>query len=454
MDYTKGGDIMRERIIKRVEPAQISPTARKCVAAYARVSSCKDAMLHSLSAQVSYYSGYIQRNPAWQYVGVYADEAVTGTKESRPELQRLLAECRNGTVDMIITKSISRFARNTVTLLETVRELKAIGVDVFFEEQNIHSMSGDGELMLTILASFAQEESRSVSDNCKWRIRKKFEDGLTTSVNMLGYRLVNGVLRIVPEEAEIVRRIFSDYLSGLGKQAIANSLNAEGIKPRLGNDWYPTAVDSILRNEKYTGDLLLQKTFITDHITKKKHINRGELPMYFVEDDHEAIIDREMFEAVQNEMRLRAMGYGKEALSPVTYPFTGKMICSICGGHYRRKITASGTKYMKPMWICKTFNTKGKAACGSRQIPEDIIKAVASAVLGTDCFDESVFIQGVSHIDVVYPDTLVFHMTDGSNVTRTWKNRSRSESWSAEARDKARLRSMERSISICQQEER
>ena len=185
------------------------------VAAYARVSSGKDSMLHSLSAQVSYYSSMIQKHPGWLYCGVYADEALTGTKDSRENFQRLLTDCREGKIDLVITKSISRFARNTVTLLETVRELKELGVDVFFEEQNIHTMSTDGELMMTILAAYAQEESRSVSENQKWKVKRQFEDGKPWDGTLLGYRYRDGKYVIHPQEAEVVRRIFRDYLSGL-----------------------------------------------------------------------------------------------------------------------------------------------------------------------------------------------------------------------------------------------
>ena len=193
---------------------------------------------------------------------MYADEALTGTKDSRENFQKLLAECRAKRIDLVITKSISRFSRNTVTMLETVRELKDSGVDVYFEEQNIHTMSADGELMLTILASYAQEESFSASENQKWRIRKDFEQGKVSSLQILGYKQnKNGMLEIVPEEAEIVRRIFNSYLSGMGKLAIANKLNEMGITKKNRRLWTPDAVRRILRNEKYCGDLLLQKSF-------------------------------------------------------------------------------------------------------------------------------------------------------------------------------------------------
>ena len=192
------------RIVTQTRFPQMNIPKLTRVAAYARVSSGKDAMLHSLSAQVSYYSELIQNHSGWQYVGVYADEALTGTKDNRENFQRLLADCRDGKVDLVITKSISRFARNTVTLLQTVRELKNMGVDVFFEEQNIHSLSADGELMLTILASYAQEESLSASENQKWRIRRNFENGMPWNGTMLGYRYEDGTLVVEPTEAEIV----------------------------------------------------------------------------------------------------------------------------------------------------------------------------------------------------------------------------------------------------------
>ena len=216
-------------------------------------------MLHSLSAQVSYYNELIQSNLEWLFCSIFADEALTGTKDSRENFQKLLAECRAGKIDLVITKSISRFARNTVTLLETVRELKSLGVDVYFEEQNIHSISPDGELMLTVLAAYAQEESLSASENQKWRIKRNFEQGKIGNIKMLGYRRnKDGVLEIVPKEAETIRMIFQDYLSGMGKLSICNKLNEMHIPTRYGSEWTPEAVRRILQNEKYCGDLLLQ----------------------------------------------------------------------------------------------------------------------------------------------------------------------------------------------------
>ena len=224
-----------KKTIVNIAPAVAETPRIKRVAAYARVSCGKDTMLHSLAAQIDYYRDYIMMNPEWRFAGVYADESKTGTKDNREQFQELLSECRSGNIDMVITKSISRFARNTVTLLETVRELKSLGIDVFFEEQNIYTMSAEGEVMLTLLASFAQAESLSCSDNCKWRIRKGFEEGRASTCTMLGYRLVDGEITLVEEEAETAKRIFDLYLAGYGLQKIANTLNEEGLYSIFGN---------------------------------------------------------------------------------------------------------------------------------------------------------------------------------------------------------------------------
>ena len=414
------------RKIEQVRFAECAPK-KKRVAAYARVSSGKDAMLHSLSAQVSYYSDYIQNN-GWEYAGVYADEAITGTKDKRDGFQKLLTECRNGNVDMVITKSISRFARNTVTLLETVRELKELGVDVYFEEQNIHTASADGELMLTILASYAQEESLSVSENMKWRIRKNFEDGKPWSGFVLGYRFEDGQYAIVPEEAEVVRRIYREYLDGLGATAIMKGLNDDGIHTRTGKPWRIGGVLKILKNYNYTGNLLLQKTYSENHLTKRKMINCGEQPQYHVEGAHEAIIDLATWEAVQEEINLRAEYYAptKKAAS---YPFTGLIVCGTCGKHYRRKTTASGV-----IWVCTTYNTHGKKACASKAIPESILYDLTADIPLGD----------LTAIRAENGNTLVFCWGDGTQAVKRWKDRSRAESWTEEMREAARQKTLAR----------
>lgn len=387
------------------------------VAAYARVSSGKDAMLHSLSAQVSYYSSLIQSNRNWEYVGVYSDEAISGTKEARPGLQKLIADCHEGKIKMVITKSISRFARNTVTLLETVRMLKALGVDIYFEEQNIHTMSSDGELMLTILASYAQEESLSVSENMKWRIKKNFEAGIPWNGRMLGYRLIGDHFEIVEEEASLVRRIFKEYLDGYGTNKIAQGLNEEGIPAIRGEIWHKTTIANILCNYNYTGNLLLQKTYKESHLATMSNNNEGQLPKYHIEDSHKAIISLDTFMAVQMEIERRE----KPINTKQTYPFSGLLKCAKCGKSYRRKVTATG-----PVWICATYNTRGKKHCPSKQIPETTLEAVVYS-LADD-------VKSIEKIIVDDGNALHFHFVNGLVVTRTWADRSRAESWTEEMR--------------------
>ena len=429
-----------ERIVTQTRFAKTELPRAKRVAAYARVSSGKDAMLHSLSAQVSYYSKLIQNHGGWEYAGVYADEALTGTKDNRENFQRLLADCRNGKVDMILTKSVSRFARNTLTLLETVRELKSLGVDVYFEEQNIHSATSDGELMLTILASYAQEESLSASENQKWRVRQQFQNGKPWRGFMMGYRYDGEKYVIIPEEAEVVRSIFKDYLDGKGVAAIMKRLNEEGILTQQGCTWHQSAVSRILRNYAYTGNLLLQTKFRENHLTKRTLVNHGELPQYHAENTHEPIIDIGTYNLVQMEMEKRAEKFAKPQViksqdtkprTPQTYPFTGLITCAGCGKHYRRKVTKTG-----PVWICATYNTLGKNACPSKAIPEPTLMALAAEI---DDFSK------ITAITVDKDNTLIFSLKNGETIVKQWKDRSRSESWTLEMRAAVGKKTKERS---------
>lgn len=377
--------------------------------------------------------------------GIYADEAMTGTKDNRPEFQRMLADCRAGKIDMVIVKSVTRLARNTITLLETARELKLLGIDIFFEKENIHTLSTDGELMLALLASFAQEESRSASENVKWRIRKRFEQGLATGGNALGYRFEDGVFHIVPEEAEIVRQIFTDFLSGMGRIAITRKLERMGVPTKHGNAWNANTLYRILRNEKYAGDLLLQKTYRPDHIDKKDVNNNGELPMYYVKNNHEAIISREMFDQVQQELKQRAEKYSPANQPSAPYPFTGLIRCGFCGKHFIRKSVAAGKKHKpKPVWICYTFNTHTKNACPSQQIPEKILLAKTAEVLGLAEFDRETLLQQMKEIQVPRHNVLVYVFHDGHTEEVAWQNPSRRESWTEEMKQKARERTLER----------
>ena len=426
---------MEIRQISKPTPVILKP---KQVAAYARVSTGKEAMLHSLQAQISHYSGHIAMHPQWEFAGVYADEAITGTKEARPGFQKMLEECRAGNIQLIITKSISRFARNTVTVLESVRELKSLEVDIFFEEQNIHSLSAEGELMLTMLSSFVQEESRSASENVKWRIRKDFKEGKASNKAMLGYHLVNGVLTIIPEEAELVESVFEDYLSGMGIVAIIKKYRKQGIK------FSRSGLSGILRNEKYQGDMLLQKSFVSDHITKRKVRNAGQLPQYYVTDSHSPIISREMFAAVQDEIARRSSKHKSKPPQEPRYLFTGVIKCGKCGAPYKRKQAAAGTKYAKIVWICSTFNTLGRGECDAQQIPESILKAKCAEVFGLCGLDELILRSCVAEILVPGAGKLVFVFHNNRRVTVAWENPSRRESWTPEMKELARQRALKR----------
>ncbi len=329
---------------------------------------------------------------------------------------------------------------NADTMLKRVKEAgftdAFIKYNVFFEDQGINSISEEGELMLTLLASQAQEESLSCSENCKWRIRKDFEQGQPNTCTMLGYRLVNGEITLVPEEAKIVKEIFGRYLSGWGIQKIANALNERGVCTKKIPYWYLDTVRNILRNEKYMGDLLLQKSISESHLTKRQIKNEGQLPQYYITDDHEPIVSRESFAAVQEEAQRRAEKhkYGSGAKSI----FTGKIQCSLCGKNYRRKTTPYNT-----VWCCSTFNTRGKAYCASKVIPEETLKNCIAGFLGENTFTEDGFTGVIDHIIVDPENRLRLVMNDGTEKEIVWKDRSRSESWTEEMREAARQKSFE-----------
>ena len=425
-----------ERIVKKISPSVLPLPARLRVAAYARVSSGKDEMLHSLAAQVSYYSNLIQQRPEWQYAGVYADEALTGTKDARPQFQRLIADCKDGRIDLVVTKSISRFARNTVTLLETVRELKLLGIDVYFEEQNIHSMSGDGELMLTILASYAQEESRSVSENCKWRIRKQFQQGEIVNLRfMYGYQINNGQIEIDREQAEIVRLIYTDYINGLGCDRIAARLRETGAMTYHGREWTAKRVLAILNNEKYSGNALLQKKYVADHLSKKLLYNRGTLPKYYAEGTHEPIIDPLTFQQAQEIMAERRENRNVRQNPANRYPLSGVIFCPRCGKNYRH-VTYKG----HTAWNCATFIHSGKDACRAKQIPEPILLSLTAEVLGLAEFDEVIFRSQIKQMQVPEANKVIYIFQDGREVEAVWQDRSRKSSWDDKKKQQARER--------------
>lgn len=424
--------------VTKIEQAVPTIKKKKKVAAYARISMESERMNHSLSAQISYYSSLIQKNLDWEYAGVFADDGISGTGiAKRDEFKRMLRAAENGEIDIILTKSIQRFARNTVDLLETVRHLKDIGVEVRFEKERINSMSGDGELMLTILASFAQEESRSISENVKWGTRKRFEQGIPNGrFQIYGYRWEGDHLVVEPEEAKIVRLIFDNFMNGLSAESTEKQLEEMGIKSFKGKHFSNSSIRQILGNITYTGNLLFQKEFVADPITGKSQINRGELPQYFVENTHEAIIPMEVYEAVQAERQRRRELGALANWSLNTSCFTSKIKCPICGKSYRRsgKRQRKNPEEVYYIWICRTKSDKGAKYCPAKSIPEKTLKTICAEVLGTIEFDETVFSEKVEQISVVGEDVLEFYFYDGNVLKRQWQSKARTDWWTDERR--------------------
>lgn len=397
--------------VTRLEAAMPVLPARKKVAAYARVSVDTESLKHSLSAQVSHYSNLIQSNPEWEYVGVYADEGITGTSaEIRPRFQQMIADCENGKIDIILTKSISRFARNTVDLLATVRHLRAIGVEVRFEREHISTFTADGEVMLSILASFAEQESLSLSQNLKWAVRKGYEQGKPHAhLKLFGYRWEGDDRVIVPEEAEIVRFIFSEYLAGKTFATIASELDEMGVRSVTGKEkFHPMSVRRIICNEEYTGCQIYQQAYeISPHKQKR---NQGELPQYRVDDHHEAIIDPKTFAAAQAMRAERGKMNLHSRRNPSTY--TGMVWCGKCGAKAGLHSTQKGQfRY----WICS--QKKGKSGCTAENWRDaDLLNAVQAA-LGEEDLERKVK-RRVKRI-VLFDDHLEIEMSNGRKLNGT-----------------------------------
>lgn len=346
---------------------------KKRVAAYCRVSTDSEEQLNSYEAQKSYYTQKIEDSPDWEMAGIYADEGISGTSmKKRTEFKKMITACKRGHIDLIITKSLSRFARNTVDCLETVRLLKANGIGVYFEKENINTLTESSEFLITLFSGFAQAESESLSKNVAWGKAKSAEAGKVTFQykKMLGYRRgADGQPEIVPEEAEVIKRIYHRYLDGCTLGQIKRELDADKVPTAQGVDsWSPAIIHNILTNEKYIGDALLQKTYITDCISKKVKKNQGERAMYYVENNHPAIISREVFDQVRNEMTRRSskrkvlQKSGKTELGKYSgkYALTELLVCGECGSPYKRVTWARNGK-KRIVWRCVSrleFGTK------------------------------------------------------------------------------------------------
>ena len=424
------------KVIKLERTVAPKPS-KKRVAAYARVSVDSDELMHSLAAQVSHYSALIQANPSWEYAGVYADAGISGTAtRNRSEFQHLIADCGKGMVDIILTKSISRFARNTVDLLKTVRYLKERNISVRFERENIDSLTGDGELMLSILASYAQEESLSISENVKWGIRKRFSQGRFLAYTIYGYRWIDDHYEIVEEEAEAVRFMYRVFADGMTLTEISEELAKQGILNRKGLPFGKSSIMRILDQEKYRGFSILQRTFTDDHITHRKQMNRGELPKFEVQGTHPAIIDEDFHARVESERERRRQA-GAVRWRRATC-FTGKILCGYCGSTFTfTPNTWSGelTAFQQGHYQCSRKRKQGAKSCPSKSLPVYTLRQICcshiaplAAASSGGPFEEA-WID--SHVDriVAFADTLEFHLKTNEILTTPWKNTAKRDVW-------------------------
>jgi len=376
----------RSNLAENMEPQ------KKRMAAYCRVNTDQVEQLSSYEAQVSYYTTYIEKHEDYDLGGIYADEGFYGTNtKKREQFNKMIDDCKAGKIDMIITKSISRFARNTLDCLNFVRLLKDLGIGVIFEKENICTLDNKGEVLLSILSSLAQDESRSISENSTWDIRRRFEQGKVSlnHTKFMGYdKDEDGNLIINEKQAKVVRRIYADFLDGKGPNRITRELADDGVQNWNGKaKWYESSIRSMLSNEKFKGDALLQKSYTVDFLSKKRVENNGEIPQYYVEENHPAIIGKEMWEAVQLETLRRRAYVEKYSVGKLDYaladnPFSGRVICGCCGSTFGRKVwNSTDEKLRRIIWRCNAkYEVKGKVGCESGHIDDAVLyKAFVSA---------------------------------------------------------------------------
>lgn len=388
------------------------------VAAYCRVSMESERTRKSLSTQVSYYNKLIGSTPGWVFAGIYADCGISGRRtENRPEFMRLLEAARTGQVDVILTKSISRFARNTVDLLRIVRELKGLGVEVRFEKENISSFTADGELLLTLLASFAQAESEQISQNVSWRVQRGFQQGKANGFHLYGYTDSKDAsdVEIIEHEAEVVRLVYANYLAGISCEETARQLHTRGVVNRKGEAFGPEVLRSWLKMETFTGTLTLGR-WINPGFGQHSRLNKGEADMYQVEDAIPAIIPKETFQAVQDELaRRRTLGARANKAIP-TSTFTHMIYCPACAKYYRTRVVKAynGTKRRK--WVCATNRENGHG-CDSKRIPQESLENIICQALDLEVFDEEVFLARIERIDILDANTAVVIHKNGDTST-------------------------------------
>ena len=385
----------------------VNELRKRRVAGYARVSTDYEEQITSYEAQVDYYTNYIKSREDWEFIEIYTDEGITATNTKyRDGFNRLVEDALAGKIDLIVTKSVSRFARNTVDNLTTVRKLKEKGIEVYFEKENIWTLDSKGELLITIMSSLAQEESRSISENTTWGQRKRFADGKVSVAysHFLGYEKgPDGCMVINKEQAETVKLLYRLYLSGLSMNAVARELTKRGLKTPFGRDiWRVSVVQSILTNEKYKGDALLQKQYTVDFLTKQIKRNEGEVPQYYVENNHEAIISPAIFDMVQNEIAKRKNE--KTRYSGISI-FSNKIKCGECGGWYGAKVWHSTDKYRKIVYQCnQKFSSDEK--CHTPHVSEEEVKGWFVIAVNKLILEKDEIIQNVEQVKAVLCDAI------------------------------------------------
>ena len=392
--------------LRQFSATPINEQRKRRTAGYARVSTDSEEQFTSYEAQVDYYTNFIKSRDDWEFVDVYTDEGISATNTKKREgFKQMIEDALAGKIDLIVTKSVRRFARNTVDSLTTVRQLKEKGIEIYFEKENIWTLDSKGELLITIMSSLAQEESRSISENVTWGQRKRFADGKVTVPfgHFLGYdRGEDGNLILNEKEAVIVRRIFGLFLEGYSPYRIAKMLTEEGIlSPGKKPKWNAATVKRMLQNEKYKGDALLQKSYTTDFLTKKKKINEGEIPQYYVKNNHEAIIDPAVFDMVQIEMESRNPGPNRRSGVNI---FSSRIKCSECSSWYGSKVWHSTSKYRRTIYQCNhKYNDKNH--CQTPHLDEETIKTLFVSAVNKLLSDKGEILGNFELIKVTVFDT-------------------------------------------------
>lgn len=410
-----------ERTVTVIPASQIKSVAaanigrKKRVAAYCRVSTELEEQQSSFKNQVEYYTNMINNRPDWELAGVFADDGVSGTNaKKRFGFMDMIAACEEGRVDLVITKSISRFARNTADSLNYCRKLKNLGIPIIFEKEGINTMEASGELMFTILSSLAQEESRNISENTAWGIRSKFRQGIPhiNTEALLGYdKDADGNLVINEEQASVVRRVYREFLEGWDISDIARRLKDEGIPGVHGRvSWHAVTIKRMLQNEKHVGDILMQKTYTTDFLTKTQTENNGELEQYYIKDNHPAIISRENWDAVQLELSRREAFRKRHGLwtlgSSTNNPLCSHVFCESCGGKYIRKCWEGITEVF---WKCENAEKKKGHICNAKNIKESALQKAIVIAWNSIVADRELHLPGWEQM-----------VTDGDALQKYW----------------------------------